>query len=175
MTIRGAHHAGIIVKDLDRSIRFYHDLLGLQFDSEPSPWFEGDDLARGVGVPGAKLRQVCLRAGDGMLVELLEYANRPQDNDSPIQQNYLGAMHLALRVEDVRAAKSELESKGVEFLSEVNVVDEGVLSGWRWVYLHDPDGIPVELVEIAYVNRIDRAAGIAAYLESRPAAVSTHQ
>ncbi|RFA18081.1 VOC family protein [Subtercola boreus] len=168
MAILGSHHVGVIVKDLDRSIRFYHDTLGLEFDSEPSPWFEGEELARGVGVPGARLRQVCLRASDGLIVELLEYANRPADNDTPIQQNYLGAMHLAFRVDDVRATKAALESAGVDFLSDVNTVDEGVLAGWRWVYLHDPDGIPLELVEVAYVNEAARATGIARYLATRP-------
>jgi catechol 2,3-dioxygenase-like lactoylglutathione lyase family enzyme len=164
-----SHHVGIIVKDLDRSIYFYHDVLGLEFDNEPSPWFEGEDLARGVGVPGARLRQVSLRASDGLIVELIEYSNRPEDNTDPIQQNYLGAMHLAFRVDDVRIAKAELESRGVEFLSDVNVVDEGVLAGWRWVYLHDPDGIPLELVEVAYVNRAEREVGISDYLANRPA------
>lgn len=168
MTISGVHHTGIIVKDLDRSIYFYHDLLGMQFQNEPSPWFTGDDLARGVGVPGASLRQVCLVAGNDV-VELIEYGNRPADNDTPIQQNYLGAMHVALRVDDAAATRAELAAKGVEFFTDVNVVDEGVLAGWRWVYLHDPDGITVELVEVAYFNSEERARGIAAYLESRPA------
>jgi catechol 2,3-dioxygenase-like lactoylglutathione lyase family enzyme len=168
MSIVGVHHTGIIVKNLDRSIYFYHDLLGLQFQNEPSPWFVGDDLARGVGVPGASLRQVCLTAGDAV-VELIEYGNRPADNDEPIQQNYLGAMHVALRVDDAAATKRDLEAQGVTFLSEVNVVDEGVLAGWRWVYLHDPDGITVELVEVAYFNTDERKRGIAQYLATRPA------
>ena len=53
------------------------------------------------------------------------------------------------------------------FFSRVNVVDEGVLAGWRWVYFADPDGYPLELVEVAYVNREERSEGIAAYLASR--------
>jgi hypothetical protein len=47
------------------------------------------------------------------------------------------------------------------------VVDEGVLAGWRWVYFDDPDGYPLELVEVAYYLEEDRRAGIAAYLASR--------
>jgi catechol 2,3-dioxygenase-like lactoylglutathione lyase family enzyme len=168
MSLSGVHHTGIIVKNLDKSIYFYHDLLGMEFQNEPSPWFVGDDLARGVGVPGASLRQVCLTAGDAT-VELVEYGNRPADNDTPIQQNYLGAMHVALRTNDIVAAKADLESKGVEFFSDINVVDEGVLAGWRWIYFADPDGITVELVEVAYFNAEDRKKGIAEYLANRPA------
>jgi catechol 2,3-dioxygenase-like lactoylglutathione lyase family enzyme len=166
MAIRGVHHTGIIVKNLDRSIYFYHDLLGFEFDREPSPWFAGEELSKGVGVPGASLRQVCLRAGDDIL-ELLEYGNPPEHNDAPPTQNQLGAMHVGFKVDDVAATKAELEAKGVVFLSEVNVVDEGVLAGWRWVYLHDPDGITLELVEEAYSETAKRPAGIAAYLATR--------
>ena len=39
--MKGLHHVGITVKDLDASIRFYHDVLGLEFSNEPSPWFDG--------------------------------------------------------------------------------------------------------------------------------------
>ena len=164
MQFSGVHHTGIIVKDLDASIAFYHGVLGLEFQSEPSPWFAGEDLARGVGVPGGSLRQVCLTTGDSV-VELVEYGNRPPGNDQPVQQNFLGAMHVGFRVEDIVATKSSLEAKGVEFLSNVNVVDEGVLAGWRWVYFRDPDGITLELVEVAYVDAEARRAGIRAYLD----------
>ncbi|MDP4633988.1 MAG: VOC family protein [Pontimonas sp.] len=168
MTMRSVHHTGIIVKDLDRSIYFYHDILGLDFVNEPSPWFEGDTLADAVGVPGAKLRQVSLQVGESAILELLEYANRPSDNDTPIQQNYLGAMHLAFHVEDIDAKVAELRAKGVHFLSDPNTVDEGVLAGWKWVYFHDPDEIPLELVEVRYYPEEERKRGIAEYLAHRP-------
>lgn len=167
MSITGVHHTGIIVKNLDKSIYFYHDLLGLEFQNEPSPWFSGPELEQGVGVPGGTLRQVSLLAGDHM-VELVEYGNTP-DGIEPEPQNRVGAMHVALRVDDAEATKRELEAKGVKFLSEVNTVDEGVLAGWRWVYFLDPDGITVELVEVAYFNAEERKKGIAEYLANRPA------
>jgi len=165
--ITGIHHTGIIVADLDRSIYFYHDVLGAEFVSEPSPWFDGEELATGVGVPGASLRQVNLRFG-GAQFELLEYGNRPSGNTEPAPQNRLGSMHLGLRVDDIVATKAALEAKGVQFLSDVHVVDEGVLAGWRWVYLHDPDGITLELVEEAYSDPDKHARAIEAYLRDRP-------
>jgi catechol 2,3-dioxygenase-like lactoylglutathione lyase family enzyme len=163
----GIHHTGIIVKNLDRSIYFYHDVLGAEFVSEPSPWFDGDDLSRGVGVPGASLRQVNLSLG-GTQFELLEYGNRPVGDDSPAPQNRLGSMHLGFRVDDIHGTKSALEAAGVEFLSDVNVVDEGVLAGWRWVYLHDPDGIILELVQEDYTETEKHREAIARYLVERP-------
>jgi catechol 2,3-dioxygenase-like lactoylglutathione lyase family enzyme len=164
--VKGLHHVGITVKDLDASIRFYHDILGLDFSNEPSPWFEEDGLGVAVGVPGAALRQVSLILGDSTL-ELLEYKTPPSETDQPLLSNNVGASHVAFLVDDIRAKKDELEAKGIEFYSDVNSVDEGVLAGWRWVYFEDPDGYPLELVEVAYYNEEERRTGVAAYLASR--------
>ncbi len=164
--MKALHHVGITVADLDASIRFYHDVLGLPFANEPTPWFEGEELARGVGVPAAALRQVSLLAGDTTL-ELLEYRSPPSETDRPLRSNNVGASHVAFLVDDIHATKAALEAKGIEFYGPVNVVDEGVLAGWRWVYFQDPDGYPLELVEVAYYREEDRRAGIAAYLASR--------
>jgi catechol 2,3-dioxygenase-like lactoylglutathione lyase family enzyme len=165
--MKGLHHVGITVKDLDASIRFYHDVLGLKFSNEPSPWFDGPDLGPAVGVPGAALRQVSLLLGDTTL-ELLEYKSPPSQTEGPLMSQSLGASHVAFVIDDVEAKKAELEAQGIRFYSDVNVVDEGVLAGWRWVYFEDPDGYPLELVEVAYYNRDERREGIAAYLASRP-------
>lgn len=48
------------------------------------------------------------------------------------------------------------------------MVDEGPLEGWRWVYFSDPDGLALELVEIAYYMRERRNQAAAAYLQNRP-------
>jgi catechol 2,3-dioxygenase-like lactoylglutathione lyase family enzyme len=166
MAIHGVHHTGIIVADLERSIDFYHGVLGLEFANEPSPVFDDPPLGAGVGVPGAALRQVTLRAGDHH-VELLEYLAPPSPIDAPMPQNALGSHHVAFRVDDIEASKRTLEAAGVTFFSDINVVDEGVLAGWRWVYFADPDGITLELVEVAYSRDAERRRGIAAYLAGR--------
>jgi catechol 2,3-dioxygenase-like lactoylglutathione lyase family enzyme len=160
------HHVGITVADLDRAIAFYHGILGLGFVNEPSPVFDDPGLGPAVGVPGAALRQVSLALGDATL-ELLEYRRPPSPIERPLAQNALGAQHVAFLVEDIDAKKAELEARGVEFFSDVNVVDDGVLAGWRWVYFADPEGNALELVEVAYTRPEERAAGIRAYLASR--------
>ena len=168
MELKAVHHVGLVVRDLDRSIYFYHDLLGLPFANEPTPWFEGLALERGVGVPGARLRQVSLWVGANSTMELIEYSNRPASSTASVPNHYLGAAHVCFKVDDVAATTAELESKGVAFYSDVNVVDEGPLAGWRWVYFSDPDGLALELVEVAYYLKDERAANSAEYLRTRP-------
>lgn len=168
MDLKAVHHVGLVVSDLDRSIYFYHDVLGLPFANEPTPWFTGPELAKGVGVPGATLRQVSLFVGAASTMELIEYENRPPDNEQPVPNNHLGAAHVCFLVDDIVTKKADLEAKGVEFYSDVNVVDEGPLAGWRWCYFRDPDGLALELVEVAYYLKEDREAAVADYLRNRP-------
>ncbi len=164
--MKAQSHIGITVKNLDESLYFYHDLLGLEIATEPSPWFDHPGLGPAVGVPGAILRQVCLKLGD-TLMELLEYSAPPSDTSAPLRSNSLGASHVAFLVDDIEETVKDLSSKGIEFFSPVNVVDEGVLSGWRWVYFSDPDGYPLELVQIAYERPGGHEAGITSYLQNR--------
>lgn len=169
MALQAIHHAGLVVTDLDRSIYFYHDILGLPFANEPTPWFSGPDLAAGVGVEYAELRQVSMWVGEHSTMELIEYRNRPPSNTTPIPNHHLGAAHVCFLVEDVHVRKQELEAQGVQFYSDVNVVDDGPLAGWRWVYFSDPDGLALELVEIAYYLEEERSRAAQEYLRTRPA------
>lgn len=144
--MEGVFHTGITVSDLDRSLAFYRDVLDLEVWIQPTEVFGGDQLSRGVGVDDAALRLAVLKVGASSL-ELLEYASPPSPNDRPVPPHGLGSMHVAFQVNDVNAKMRELESRGVKFLSPPNVVDEGPLAGWRWVYFKDPDGVTLELVE----------------------------
>ena len=170
MDLEAVHHVGLVVRDLDRSIYFYHDLLGLEFANEPTEWMSGPALERGVGVPGGTLRQVSFWVGATSTLELIEYGNRPAESTTPVPNNFLGAAHVCFKVADVHAKKRELEDKGVTFYTDVNVVDDGPLAGWRWVYFSDPDGLALELVQVAYYPEEERKAAIAEYLANRPAA-----
>jgi catechol 2,3-dioxygenase-like lactoylglutathione lyase family enzyme len=139
-------HTGITVSDLDKSIEFYRDTLGLELTLGPTEVFEGDALSAGLAVPDARLRLAVFKVGDGQL-ELLEYLSPPSPVDCPVPNNALGAMHVAFEVEDMRATVKELEAKGIRFFTRPNVVTEGPLNGWTWVYFRDPDGITLELIE----------------------------
>lgn len=136
-------HLGICVSDLEASLAFYRDVLGF----EPAGELEVE------GEPGAtllRLRPLSLRAvylrRDGTTIELLHYASPGHEGDGePRAMNALGLTHLSLRVDDLGALLTQLEARGVPILHDTRI-DEPAL-GARAVFVTDPDGTLVELVE----------------------------
>lgn len=165
----GVHHVGITVRDLERSASFYHDTIGLQFIVPPTDWFEGEHLARGLGVEAPVSLRVALFevAAGATWFEILEYRSPPSIAIAAPPQNEIGAAHVALHVTDIDAEYRRLSALDVRFNSPVNRVDDGPLAGWRWVYFKDPDEHTVELVEVAYVNQERRNDDLRRYLGSR--------
>ena len=136
----GVHHTGITVSDLDRSIDFYGKL---GFEPEEVLVEEGEEVERGVGVPGAKLRSTILVGPADSRLELIQYLE-PAGPSAPHPNNGVGAAHICVQVEDVDAAVAELREDGVEFLTEPITHEAGI----RWVYAKDPDGITAELLQV---------------------------
>ncbi len=170
--MKSVHHFAMVVKDLDRSIDFYHNVLGLEFLYEPTPIGRGPLLEKGVGIKGAATRTVCLQADDGsVIIELMEYSSPDWPLSQPLPLYVTGSCHIAFYVDDIHAKKKELEAHGVVFNSDVNVNDvveeHSVLDGWSWVYFKDPDGHSLELVNISHYDEGKRQAGIDAYKKSR--------
>ncbi len=135
----GVHHTGITVSDLDRSVAFY-ERLGFEVAERIEE--EGEEVERGVGVPGAKLR-VAMLEGPNSRLELIQYL-QPSDRPAPHPNNGIGAAHVCVEVEDVDAAVAELREQGIEFLTDPISHEAGI----RWVYAKDPDGITAELLQV---------------------------
>jgi len=135
----GQHHTGITVSDLDRSIGFY-ERLGFEVVERLDEG--GEEVERGVGVPGARLR-VAMLEGPNSRLELIEYLE-PRGERPAHPNNGIGAAHVCLEVEDVDAAVAELREEGIEFLSDPITHEAGI----RWVYAKDPDGITAELLQV---------------------------
>ncbi|MFC6756726.1 MULTISPECIES: VOC family protein [Haloarcula] len=134
-----AHHYAITVSNLDRAVAFYRDTLGLDVLSEFA--VGGEAFATGVGIDGASAEFVHLDAGDAR-VELVEYT--PEGDERPEGGlNQPGATHLGLEVEDLDAVYEEL-SGGVETIAEPQTTE----SGTRILFVRDPDGTLVELLEL---------------------------
>jgi catechol 2,3-dioxygenase-like lactoylglutathione lyase family enzyme len=148
MAIRKAHHHSFTVSDMDRSIRFYRDLLGLELiqDAVRANLESYDQIA---GYRNVDLRIVMLRErGGDFILELIEYRNPPAQIRE-LQNYYVGASHVCFLVDDMQAEYKRLSAAGVRFNSPpVEIVRDG-----KWVgtalYLFDPDGITVELEQPA--------------------------
>lgn len=163
-----AHHIGLTVKDLDRTIDFYHDTLGLEFALAPTDWMDDEHMAEALGVdPPAKIRLVAFWVSGQTIVECLEYASPPSERERALTQNHIGASHLGIQVDDIDTKVAELRAKGVPFNSVVHDIEEGPFGGWRWVYFRDPDGHTLEYVEIRWQNDDLRARDIETYLAAR--------
>ena len=145
--VTGIHHTSRSVADMDRSLGFYRDLLGMEvlLDTE----MEGEMLEREVALPGARLRLVELGSERRTMLELLQYyAPQPEDR-SDVRPCDAGAHHFALTVEDITSAYEHLHGAGVEFTCPPQEVDAGYFAGHRTAYCYDPDGLIVELWQVA--------------------------
>lgn len=164
-----AHHVGLTVKDLEPSIEFYHDKLGLEFALAPTEWVEEAHMPQALGVAApVKMRLAAFKVGDSRtVVELLQYALPPSERDKALDQNNIGACHVGFEVKDIDAWVDRLRSQGVPFNSAVNDIEEGPFGGWRWVYFRDPDNHTIEFVQIRWQNDELRAKDIEAYLAAR--------
>lgn len=136
--IRGLHHAGISVRDLDRSIEFYRK-LGLEVVQQVA--FGGDAMDRITRLTGTRGRAAMLRA-DALYLELFEF-EAPQPRQVPRAVCDHGISHFCIEVTDVHAAFERLKSMGVEFHCEPQVFGSAVAT-----YARDPDGNVIELLQV---------------------------
>jgi catechol 2,3-dioxygenase-like lactoylglutathione lyase family enzyme len=138
-------HAGLSVADLDRSIAFYRDLLGMRLVRVIE---SGPEMPLGtiVGMPGATARIAHLESGTddepGMMLELFQYTS-PEGTPIPQDRRQAdhGFIHAGFTSTDTRADFARLRDAGVEFLSDPVEYRPGV-----WVvYFRGPDGEVCEL------------------------------
>lgn len=145
MTVTGIHHAGRTVRNMEKSLTFYRDLLGLQTVDDDR--LSGEAVSEMIGLPAADLRAVMLSVdGRTPLVELIEYTSPPsrelRGDEAPSD---VGNMHFCFLVESMSAAYDRLSRAGVAFAGEPMCADAGVFAGQWSAYCYDPDRLIVEL------------------------------
>jgi methylmalonyl-CoA epimerase len=129
------HHFATSVENLDRTAAWYREKLGFAEEYR----YEVAEIG---------MQAAFLVLGEVRL-ELFEMAeSRPAPEDELRFDRYLGVRglkHVALAVDDLDAARAELERAGVEFVTEpLEVPGSG---GERFCFLADPDGVLIELFE----------------------------
>jgi catechol 2,3-dioxygenase-like lactoylglutathione lyase family enzyme len=148
----GGAHFGFTVGNLERSLEFYHGLLGLKLLGVMER--KGEEISRIVGLPGACLKIAFLELSDsaGIALELIEYVS-PRGNRVDPRPCNAGVGHLCFKVDDLQSAFAALSRKGVRFRSDPVEVTSGINKGARTVYFSDPDGIPLEMFQPAPSSR----------------------
>jgi lactoylglutathione lyase len=141
------HHAGFTVRSIDRSMEFYCDLLGLEQVFRWNP--QEPYIAELVGYPSVNLHGAILRVpGSDMFLELLEYQGIPIKTVDMANGN-IGNGHIAFHVDELDPLYERLTKAGVKSVSPPVTPTIGPNKGGRAVYLIDPDGFRVELIEAA--------------------------
>ena len=148
MKLTSVFHTGFTVSDIERSIDFYRDSLGMTLvhrQEGTAPY-----LATVTGFPGVRLKMAFLKlsADDPHVLELLEYVSHPAE-PTDRATNRPGNGHLCFKVDDIHAWYRSLTSKGVPTISEPVLITAGINRGAYAVYLRDPDGFTIELYQPA--------------------------
>lgn len=121
------HHVALICSDYARAKRFYCEVLGLPilaetWRAERQSW------------------KLDLQLADGTQLELFSFPDPPP---RPSRPEACGLRHLAFAVTDFDARIAALQAQGVD----VEPVRVDPLTGRRFTFFADPDGLPLELYE----------------------------
>jgi len=142
--IEGLTHTGITVADLDRSLAFYRDALGLEVYIDRIA--NHDYLREVTAVPSEEVRIVYVRIpGSRVPLELLEHRGieRLPVRSRPCDP---GNVHIGVQVRDIDAFHDRLVSLGYASRSGHPVdITAGPFAGARTCFFPDPDGFLVEL------------------------------
>ena len=144
MTVKTIRHTGIVVSDMDRSLAFYRDLLGMEVWAD---FRDDSDYVQAVtDIPGANLWMVKLKAAeDNTSIELLQYLSHPGEVPPATRACDVGCNHVCLHVDDIDSLYEHLLANGIRFHAPPTNSPDG---GAKVTYCRDPEGVIVELVQL---------------------------
>ena len=144
--IISADHTGITVSSLERSLAFWRDLLGFEFSHTAHQ--KGELAEEITGVKGAEIKLAVLKAPGGHKIELLEYLAPADRKRADIRPCDVGSVHVALLVEDLDAVLERIAASDWKAAGKPQRLQSGPNAGKRVVYVRDPDGTTIELMEM---------------------------
>ena len=118
-----ADHVAISVKDMEKTIAFYRDVIGMEkvFDR-----IFGEEMGQLIGVSDTKVRIVHMKLNDSV-VELFDYSSPPgREPQREHQQSDFGLTHIGFIVEDFWGTYEHLLQNKVQFLGEPVEIRPGV-------------------------------------------------
>jgi catechol 2,3-dioxygenase-like lactoylglutathione lyase family enzyme len=144
--ILGADHTGITVSNLERSLVFWGNVLGFQLSHTAH---QTGELAKEItGVAGAEIKLAVLKGPGGHKIELLEYLAPPdRKRRTDLRPCDLGSAHVALLIDDLEAVLEKIAASGWKAAGKPQTLQSGPNAGKRVVYVRDPDGTTIELMQ----------------------------
>lgn len=144
--IRGIHHAGLVVDDLEAAVVFYCALLDMEIIERDTWRPPSPEIDQAIGLEGSSADGVMLR-GSGSYLELWAYRTPVSVAPDPadLGPHERGLRHLAIEVDDVTGALARVcELGGTATGTPVAVDDDGAAV----VYCRDPFGTILELMSV---------------------------
>ncbi len=141
--MKGFRHAGIVVKDLEKALHFYRDLLG--FKEVKKNVEKGSYIDTVCGLNNAVVTTVKLAADDNNLIELLYFSNGAGKTLAAKSLNETGFSHISCTVEDIAAEYERLKQAGIIFISVPKLSPNRYA---KVAFCRDPEGNFIELVEV---------------------------
>lgn len=136
-------HFGIVVSDIEKSLHFYRDILGLKIkiDALEQGKFI-DDIS---DLKNVKVRTIKMSANNGnSLVELLLYKSHPRKPNKAKKICTTGISHIAFTVENIDYEYKKLKERGIKFHCPPQISPNGKA---KVAFCRDPEENLIELVE----------------------------
>lgn len=144
MAVRAVRHFGIVVGNMERSLRFYRDLLGLRVVRTMDE--SGEHIDNMLSLQNVRVSTVKMSADNGStLVELLKFKSHPRETPAKCEVYSIGLSHVAFTVDDLDGVYRRLLQAGVRFKAPPRLSPDGYA---KVTFCQDPDGTLVELVEV---------------------------
>jgi catechol 2,3-dioxygenase-like lactoylglutathione lyase family enzyme len=151
--MRGHDHTGITVPDMKQAVDFFTDIVGCKKAMSFGPFADdkGTFMQDVLGVdPKAVIEQITMvRCGIGSNIELFKYT-APDQKTFEVKNSDIGGFHIAFYVDDVAAAKTYLDGKGIKTRMGPIPLKEGPAAGQTILYFQAPWGLQLEA--ISYPN-----------------------
>jgi catechol 2,3-dioxygenase-like lactoylglutathione lyase family enzyme len=147
--MRGHDHTGVTVPDMGQAVTFFTAILGCQKIMSFGPFSDdkGNFMKDALDVhPRAVITQITMvRCGFGSSIELFSYQSPDQQVVQP-KNSDIGGYHIAIYVDDIKAADKYLRSKGVFTLFGPIPVTQGPAAGQTILYFKAPWGLQMEAI-----------------------------
>ena len=142
--MKAVRHFGIVVSDVERSLHFYRDLLGLKVVRVMDE--AGAYIDNMLSLDGVQVITVKMSADSGStLVELLEFKSHRREELAKREFYSIGPSHVAFTVDDLDGIYHRLSQAGVRFNAPPQQSPDGYA---KVAFCQDADGTLIELVEV---------------------------